>query len=221
MMFLGLFLRLSPDTLRLRNGQTIIARPPNGPSRRLTATHDSWYYIHFDSSISLPELPSLMPIKPQWVAAFLNASIASDLSNVPGIRLIENTDSLKKSTRSRHDEYLVHGHGIDRWAHHIGGSLYSVSGRALSSLQNDGRVLSISAVGRPKLLNRWTTGLIQSGSQDAGFSPSDGKFESNRILNYEGLDGSGVVISVLDSGADPASPYFQDTSVPPQSMRRL
>jgi hypothetical protein len=62
-------------------------------------------------------------------------------------------------------------------------------------------------------LNRWTSGFIQSGTENSCIS-SSGKFESTRELNARGLTGSGVVVTLLDSGVDTSSPFFFDSSVP-------
>jgi subtilisin family serine protease len=64
-----------------------------------------------------------------------------------------------------------------------------------------------------RLLNRWTSGLIQSGTQNFSVS-SDNKFESTRTINARGLTGVGVVVTLLDSGVDIDNPFFDDPTVP-------
>ena len=77
-----------------------------------------------------------------------------------------------------------------------------------NDVRQDQRILSISPVSNKRLLNRYSAGFLQNGNQQSFYS-SDG-FETVRTLHNIGLDGTGQVINIVDTGIDVFSPFFYD-----------
>lgn len=108
MLSLFLFLRLRPRDLMLGNGHTITAE---ASTRLLTTDSDSWNYLNADRDVSLESLRAgnlyFSLLGQKWAVAFMPASRARELSAIPGLRIVANTPSLKKSYVSDTNTYLV------------------------------------------------------------------------------------------------------------------
>jgi subtilisin family serine protease len=207
---------LSPHIFTLPNGNIIQAS--SSPSRRpLLSSPDSWYYLHYHTTLALPKyLPSLSILSPHWAVAFLNSSVASHLASHSDLSLVQNTPDLKTIQSSDQNEYILQTSNSFNPPPHslaIVPNLYVVTSHNISSFFNDPTVLSVHPVPTIRFMNRWASGYLQTGSSTFGPRPS-GLFESTRVLNDRGINGSGVIVTVIDHGVDHSSLFFNDTHIP-------
>jgi subtilisin family serine protease len=78
----------------------------------------------------------------------------------------------------------------------------------LSRIAGDPKVLSFKSHDTPKLLNRYTVGLLQSGDQMPKFE--GGRFWISRPFYSMNLTGAGQIVGVVDSGLDVQNCFFRD-----------
>lgn len=92
---------------------------------------------------------------------------------------------------------------------HFVNNRYLVSGLIDSrELLSDYRVLSAKPHFTRKVMNRFTSGFLQSGSQDASFY--EGYVANKRSFHERGILGEGEIITVIDTGVDQYHPFFHD-----------
>lgn len=75
-------------------------------------------------------------------------------------------------------------------------------------VKNDDRILTIKPAPRRKLNNRYNSGFLQTHHQKSVYD--HGIFAPIRSLHNIGLDGSGQVINIVDTGIDAFHPMFYD-----------
>lgn len=91
---------------------------------------------------------------------------------------------------------------------------------------------SISPQSPTKLMNRWNSGFVQKNEWPGGFDIynksissaeiySSGDLRVNHYLNDKGLNGTGQIITIVDSGLDINSPYFSDNSDKPFEYEKV
>lgn len=77
-----------------------------------------------------------------------------------------------------------------------------------SDIKNDERILSIKRAPSKLHKNRYTSGFVQSNSQYSVYD--HGIFAPLRSVHNLGLDGTGQVINIVDTGIDMYNPMFHD-----------
>jgi subtilisin family serine protease len=176
--------------------------------------------VNFDSSASISNVaddyPSASLIDPHWMAAFLNSSAAASLSALRGVHLVQNTPELKAADLSETGRYILQvspAYERSNMTQKLIGNLVSLTTNDISPFLSDPNVLSIQPMPKLKLLNRWASGRLQSGTDALDFS-SSGFFESTRTVNSHSIDGTGIVVSVIDSGVSSTHPFFSDAGRP-------
>ena len=78
------------------------------------------------------------------------------------------------------------------------------------NVMNDPRVLQINPIGTKELLNRYVSGYLQGGHQKSYYH--NNIFAPTRPLHEIGINGTGQVINVVDSGVDVLNAFFYDPS---------
>jgi subtilisin family serine protease len=85
---------------------------------------------------------------------------------------------------------------------------------AVSALRMDPAVLAAIPLPTKKLRNRYTSGFIQSGLQKNVYHQTSGHYGTFRSLHEVGLNGSGQVINIVDTGIDVENIFFADGRFP-------
>lgn len=75
---------------------------------------------------------------------------------------------------------------------------------------SDTRVLHVEKVPKIKKLNRRSTGFLQSGSEELILK--DGFYVTNRAINKRGINGSNIIVTVMDSGASSTNCLLTDSN---------
>ena len=89
-------------------------------------------------------------------------------------------------------------------------NIFVVETSSPSSLFSDSRVFRIEKFPKFKILNRWATGFLQSGAEDIVLR--DGYYTSNRVINDRGINGSDVIVTIIDTGASSTNCLFMDSN---------
>ncbi|OHT09675.1 Clan SB, family S8, subtilisin-like serine peptidase [Tritrichomonas foetus] len=93
----------------------------------------------------------------------------------------------------------------------ISPTLFTVKNLAITKqLKNDPRILSISQVPKKVVKNRYSVGFLQTGDQKSVYS--DEMYQPLKKLHKIGLDGTGQIINIVDTGVDMLNAMFYDAN---------
>lgn len=185
-----------------------------------------WYYVHINSFKDINQIKSLLPnlkmspleFNGDYLTLFLTPNEARLINQIPNINIYtKNPKKVTFSTEQKNETYLVYAHSsftAPTYSQTISrsGPFYFVSTSQPTRIENDPSVLSIKKVPHFHTMNRWTTGFLQSGNQD--YIIKNGYYTSNRKYNDRGLNGSNVIVTLIDSGTDVNNCLFNDPKYP-------
>lgn len=221
--FLSL-IELNPRRLVLPNNKVIGSRS----ATLLSEMEDGWYYVNFPNlrefeTLSNTKVDPSEIIDFNWISRYLTKGEAKKYSKIKGVSIFtvnpseKSRGSLNKMLESGEHTYIVKANaafnpqGISK-IQQVGNSLYVLKTNNNDIIENDNNVYSYTYVPQLQLFNRWTTGFLQTGSDK--FVNEDGFIMSNRALTKKGLNGSGVIVTLIDSGVDDSNCFFHDSKVP-------
>jgi subtilisin family serine protease len=78
---------------------------------------------------------------------------------------------------------------------------------------SDPAILSVEPLPNPRLLNRWATGFVQSSHVTLRYRVN--QLITDRPIHEHGVTGSGVIVTIIDSGLDARLCQFSDPRRPP------
>ncbi|OHS97012.1 hypothetical protein TRFO_36844 [Tritrichomonas foetus] len=193
---------------------------------------DSWYKIMItpDDAASLNELEKVIgrKVEPSDMIGlntyllFLEKQNAQKVSTLSKIKLSKinkqnsfqtNTKILKETLKNK--TYLIFADktfDVPKFSKvsFKSNRLFVVETTSPNQIFSDPRVLKIEKMPKLKLLNRWTTGFLQSGEEDVVID-KNGFLTSNRVLNNRGINGSNVIVTIMDSGASSTNCLLTDS----------
>lgn len=185
-----------------------------------------WYYIHYLSGKDISTIKATLPnvkidstsFNGDTLTLYLSPKEVQAINNLPNIKVYAKEKpkarSLARSSRSSENEtYLVYAHSSFQASKYSlkqshTGPYYFVSTNQPEIFESDPSVLSIQKVPKFEIQNRWATGFLQSGDEHEILR--DDYFASNRLYNDRGLNGSNVIVTLIDSGLDVDNCLFKD-----------
>ena len=93
----------------------------------------------------------------------------------------------------------------------ISNSFFKVESENVAFIVEIPCVYHVSPLPRFKFQNRWSSGLLQSG--DIKLHEKEMIPSANRLLNNKGINGDGVVVTIIDSGVDITHSFFRDDEI--------
>ncbi|KAK8854160.1 hypothetical protein M9Y10_016717 [Tritrichomonas musculus] len=128
---------------------------------------------------------------------------------------IESKIKIPTSRSLSNKEFYVHASSDwtcpsgSRIISRISDTIFLVDGLNINEeLKNDPRILKIRPAGRKQPLNRYTAGFLQTGQQISYYH--NNIFAPLRPLHELGLNGTGQIVNVVDSGVDVFNAFFYD-----------
>lgn len=192
----------------------------------LSITQSQWYFIRFSSDKDIKLIKSLLPqvkitslsFDQNYLTLFLTPKEAQQLNSLDNIHVFYRTP--RKSTLRtlpKNETFVIYAHttfNAPQFSKIIShnGPFYFLRTSQPSKIESDPSVLYIKQIPTMNILNRWTTGFLQSG--DEQLITKNGFYTSNRKYNERGLTGSNVIVTLIDTGADMNNCLFRDPSVP-------
>lgn len=197
------------------------------PAQRMTLSFTShWFLIQVLSSIidiytfgnsQKIYFSSENMVANGWFRMYLNQDQFQFLKDSTYFNLypIENKNQIKiPRTLESHDYYVYASSDWtpptgSRIVSRVSDTLFYVNNLVLTpEIQNDQRILKIVPAGVKQALNRYILGFLQNGQQKSYYA--DNIFAPLRPLSKLGLNGTGQVINVVDTGVDVLNAFFYD-----------
>lgn len=216
---------VSPTLFSQLRGESTVIKS----TRKLQSVNPGWFYIRFLTMVNSSYLNSFKDLdiylnlsnrmETGWYKYYLNANQVDVMNKNQNLKLypvkktVHNIRSLHEHIE--HQKYLVET-TPDFVAEHnqykitqLARSFYIFSGNVnLQEVYNDDRVASIRKFPSRKILNRYTSGYVQTGDKNITFE--NDAITYDRLLHRKGLNGKGQLISVFDTGVDYLNPFFYD-----------
>ncbi|KAK8844480.1 hypothetical protein M9Y10_024340 [Tritrichomonas musculus] len=152
-----------------------------------------------------------------WFRMYLNQDQFQFLKDSTHFELYPIEKKLKISPRKVPEKgnYFVHASsdwtspGNSRIVYRISDTIFYVENLIIDdNVMNDPRILEINPSGTIEMLNRYNTGFLDNGNQISTYN--NGIFAPIRSVHNLGINGSGQVINVVDSGVDVFNAFFYD-----------
>lgn len=192
----------------------------------LSSLSAQWYYVYIKSYKDISRIKSALPdlkisplnINGNCLTLFLKTFEVKTLSQISNIRIyIKAPKKVAFSTLQKNETYLVYADSsftAPKYSKTISqsGPYYFISTSHPTIIENDPNVLSIQKVPHIRTMNRWTTGYLQSG--DPNYIFKNGYYTSNRKYNERGLNGSNIIVTVIDTGVLVNNCFFYDKNFP-------
>ena len=216
-----------PETLFLENGKKV----KKSRKQVLSEPEDSWFYVNFPNNnfsfgdferVTGSKISSKDIINKNWITSFLSYEKYTELQNENRIKLykVNPEDKISEDILSRDSEN--HSYFIRATKDYVNpkfteiskifDDFYEIKTTKPLDIASDSRVLSISGPVNITLQNRWIEGYIQSGESTISFdSPGP---RTKKYFQTIGLDGTGVIVSLIDSGVNRDHLFFADKNRP-------
>ncbi|OHS94380.1 hypothetical protein TRFO_39445 [Tritrichomonas foetus] len=222
---LSLFLILAEIThiggLKLFNGREVL---PSNP-KLLTNPEKGWYYIKINDNSDLSKLASFnisasskSILNGYWICEYLTSDQASILSTQYYVTEVLPEDKIQKSVlltaESPDSKFLIYAHDSfhpPKNFHRFYKNYYISHSFPINLLDNK-EVLFVDSYSNPQLLNHFSRGATQSEKFDVIFNGR--LLEPNLPLHKHGITGEGQIVTVIDSGLDYRSCFFNDANHP-------
>lgn len=192
--------------------------------RSLSLNRPQWYYVHYLSSNDINSIKKHLPnVKitsfsfcEDYLTLFLTQKEAEELNSLDNIQVYylkkkSNLESLTKSST-----FLVQADSsfqIPKNSKILSKKepFYLIETKELNSIESDPTVFSVTKIPLLQIMNRWTTGFLQSGEEQ--LYTKNGYYTSNRKYNDRNLTGNNVIVTLIDTGADMNNCLFRDPNV--------
>lgn len=204
----------SSELIPLSNGKTFLS------------THPKWYFVHYETINDLTVIKKRFPnIKfdtlslhhDNYLTLFLTASEARQLNSISNLQVYSRPATKKIQNDNLYQQlYLVQAHKSFQNSKSPKilssiGQFYIVKSNP-SEIESNPSVLFYEELPPIYTNNRWSTGLIQTGNEETVIE--NGYQTSNRKFNHLGINGSNVIVTLIDSGADIHNCLFHDPKIP-------
>ena len=220
--FLTNVIDLNPNVLVLKNNVTI-----GKTNRRDTLdSSEGWFFVKLDLSIKISDLEQILNISVQsnnvinkfWLSLYLDNNQISLLRdrNISITRVEPNDKIFYKRDnmvyQGRNKSYIIRAHESFvqppfSELKPIVGDLYCFTTDNIEQYLGDRSILSVSDVPEIEFHNRWASGIIYDGTSELYYNTSNYFIEGKR---FPGLDGSGTIISIIDTGVNVDHSMFYD-----------
>lgn len=193
-------------------------------TKSLKSTSEGWYLVNLPFDISIDDLSehgikveTRHMITKHSFSKYLNQEQVSYLNQIAELRLVDGKEKIIKNGRlvektnyftievdESFTPFFTHYKQITKYIY----QLYTKTPKSMvQKLINNPKVFSITPTSPIEFKNRWGSQFLQSGRINLTYN------ENNRYYNKRGINGSGVIVSVTDSGLDSYNGYFYDKNM--------
>ncbi|EAX83460.1 Clan SB, family S8, subtilisin-like serine peptidase, partial [Trichomonas vaginalis G3] len=159
------------------------------------------YKIDFSTRYMIEQGLYKMKLTKTQASFLMGAKLAAlyPLKSISPIDMISNTDYILKTT----PDFKKDGYNIIN----LSNQFYIYKQSKNPQILNTTHIISSEILSKPHFHNKYTSDLLLSGVSQTSTSVP------NKALNMMGLDGSGQVITITDSGVDIYHPFFYDPNI--------